>query len=122
MAAREIPAHTVRFEIGPLGVDAVFHCYARPGDPFCRMTCPVRYCEGGVDCRAQGHQLQDYGKCMFVEWMEVEDGVEAFSGEKTALRGGHIVPEWRGDHWTWSYAMVAGRIPDTAGEVTNVRA
>ncbi|WP_280186228.1 MULTISPECIES: hypothetical protein [Nocardia] len=122
MAERDIPAHTVRFEIGPFGVAPVFNCYARVGEPFCRLTCPGAFgCESGDECRESGHEPVDYGRCMFVEWMDSEDGIEAFSGDRTALRGGHIVPEWRGDHWTWSYATPAGRIPEPA-EVSDVRA
>jgi hypothetical protein len=73
--------HRVAFKIGPYGVQLEFQCNAEPG----------------ASCR------RDPDVCMFVHAMRTQDGIAAFTGEKTWARSGGITPEYRADHWTWSY-------------------
>lgn len=98
------PVHTVRFEIDEYGITPVFTCFAQKGDPFCRLVCPEPAgCETAAECFRAGHERVDHGCCLFVEWMDADDGINAYHGDKSPARGGMIVPEWKRDTWWWHY-------------------
>lgn len=74
-------------------------------DERCRLDCPVSHDDS---CSCDLDDLVPYGKCMFVEWLEIEPPQEFYRGDPTPPRDGPIDAEWDplGQHWIWRYADV----------------
>lgn len=51
--------------------------------------------------------MQDYGECLVVVWLNQDMPEEQFNGDDQPVRGPDwqpIVPEWNGDTYSWDYA------------------
>ena len=99
--------HYVRhmLEVQGCGVSTEYECRAEVGSK-CRLTCIAceRECREGCTCDEP--DLQDYGRCLIVEWLTEDAPDEQFNGERQPIRGPDwqlIVPEWNGDNWEWDY-------------------
>ena len=95
-------AHSVAWEHTYEFIDGKVTCHAAEGAD-CRLVCSEN-CESWI-VGDHPHELIDHGCCLFVEWMEAEDGVAlAYCGASHPVVNGFIEIEYHDDHYTWSYA------------------
>lgn len=97
-------AHSVAWEHDYEDIACHVTCHASEGAD-CRLVCPEN-CESWSVADHE-HDLIDHGQCLFVEWMEAEDGgLMAYGGGDHPVVAGFIEIEFDLDHYTWTYADV----------------
>ena len=94
-------------------VQTVFTCTAPEGAK-CRMIC--KRCSDqqheACVCASWGElgrepDLQDFGECLVVLWLNQDAPEESYIGERQPIRGPEpqpFVEEWNGDDYGWEYA------------------
>jgi hypothetical protein len=105
--------HFVQHFLNPCGyVKTVFTCTAPVGAK-CRMHCKTCYGNGLEACGCEYREpprepdMQDFGSCLIVDWLNDDAPEESYNGERTPVRGPEpqaIQEEWNGDNYGWDYA------------------
>ncbi|HVX20911.1 MAG TPA: hypothetical protein VHB02_06170 [Acidimicrobiales bacterium] len=93
-------AHSIAWTIAGDTISGVVTCHAIEGAD-CRLNCPEG-CESW-DITDHEHELEDYGSCVFVEWVDQDGAQFTYGGAFHPLVNGAIEPKWNGDHYTWNY-------------------
>ena len=95
--------HRVQWTIARWGVRGEVTCDA-PAGAACRMGCPA-----GCDEWPCGHDPEDQGRCLVIDWLEADDFADSYAGIPEPLRDGPVELAWNGDGYEWRYPVATVR-------------